>query len=896
MRSFEWRGDRGFATRGMIVHTFGLVLKRIPVCSKVSWKQSFAVRFAVVWAVVLGSAVGLSGWLSYRDARHQLIGSLDGTVVQDARVVELRLTTWLETLGEDTRSASRSPVVAEFIEVQGTGEESRWRGLVEDGFRAVFAGKPTYIQMRLLEVGGPGEGREILRLDRQGEELVVTPREQLQQKGDRDYFREALAIAEGEVYLSEVNLNRDFGKITEPRLPTIRSAIRMRDGEGRELMLIINADLRLLFGELRKLTSPEVEVFLADGKEDFLMHPDESAVFASDLGHGVRFDAGVEEVGISKTRKVVAGHGPGRVFWVRVALADERWQPVLAQSRARGMWTTVLACLAGAGLALIIASFFGRRLGQLTKALRRFDGKEGGEVVEATEGRRDEIGVAIEWFAEMAAKVREHVEDLHRARDDAEEATAAKEHFLAVMSHEIRTPMNAVVGLVRALEANDPSPRQEPILASLQSSTTHLMTLLNTALDYTRLHEGAVRYDQEDFEAAGLAREVVGTLKPLAMAGNLRLEVSAPAKLWVTGDAVRLRQVLNNLLNNALKFTEEGFVRVSIWHDGKGLFGEVADSGPGIPEQEQKRIFTPFYSRAGGDAAGALGAGLGLSVSREMIEQQGGSLTLESSEAGGAVFRFHLPCPKSSEGSPKCDLQRDQVQKLPPGGRLLYVEDTLSNQEVMELTLEGTGLELRCVETGEEALEICRMGEYDLAMVDLQLPDVSGIELAGRLRERLPGLPVVLVTAQASAKNEEIPEGSRICEVILKPYTKDLVLSVLSRHLAVDFSKALKAVHPDDPGKGARLAKAIARDFREAAVALREAAPAEVGQLGSQIRHRFTTILASFPLGRVERALEKIRQAEVVDGRMQGEVVAVLESAAAEIEGSCESDPTPISV
>lgn len=841
----------------------------------------------MVWALVLGSAVGVSGWLSYRDARHQLIGNLDETVAQDARVVELRLATWLETLGEDTRSASRSPVVAEFLEAHGGDEEALWRGMVEDGFRAVFAGKPTYIQMRLLEVGGPGEGREILRLDRQGDELLVTPLDQLQEKGDRNYFREALAIADGEVYLSEVNLNRDFGKITEPRLPTIRSAIRIQGSGGREMMLIINADLRLLFAELRKLASSEVEVFLADGKGDFLMHPDEASVFASDLGHGVRFQAEVEEDGISKTREVLAGQGDGRVFRVRVSLADDSWRPVLAQSRARGIWTTVLASLTGAGLALVIASFFGRRLGRLTKAMRKFDGKEGGEVTGFADGRRDEIGVAIERFEEMAAKVREHVEELRRARDEAEEATGAKEHFLAVMSHEIRTPMNAVVGLVRALEANDPSPRQEPILASLQSSTTHLMTLLNTALDYSRLHEGAVRYEEDDFEAADLAREVVGTLKPLAMTRNLRLEVLAPAKMPVRGDAVRLRQVLNNLLNNALKFTSEGFVKLSMNYGDEGLVGEVADSGPGIREQDRERIFAPFYSRAEGENAGSLGAGLGLSVSREMIEQQGGSLTLESPEGGGAVFRFVLPYPASLDESRSTDLGEERRHDFPQGGRILYVEDTLSNQEVMALTLEGTGLELKCVATGGEALEICRPEPecFDLAMVDLQLPDCSGVDLAKRLCERVSELPVILVTAQASAKDEGFAGAGGVCEVILKPYTKEVVLEVLTRYLQVDFSKSLKKIHPNDPAKVARLATAMARDFRQAGAELRDAPPGQRGDLVLKIQHRLTTALARFPMRRVERSLENARVAETVTEAARDELVAALEQAAAEIEG-----------
>jgi len=744
--------------------------------------------------------------------------------------------------------------------------------------------------MRLLEIGGSGKGREILRLDRLGEELVVTPREQLQEKGGRSYFQEALALPQDEVYFSEINLNRDFGEISVPHLPTIRAAIKIGRLPGRQVMLIINADLRLLFAELEDLASPGSEIYLADEKGDFLMHPDEGATFASDLGHGVRFAAGEGNGELSEERLVSEGHWPGRDLVVRVALTDAAWRPQLEHSRWRGIWTTLVATMAGAGVALLIAWPFARRLGRLAKALRRFDGKEERDGVALVDAGRDEIGVAIERFQEMAAKVGGHVEELERARHDAEAAEAAKENFLAVMSHEIRTPMNAVVGLIRVLEENDPLARQQPIVKSLRSSSDNLMTLLNTALDYTRLQEGVMRYEAGDFDAAEVAREVMATLKPIAMGKNLALELEVPETLVVRGDAVRLRQVMNNLLNNAIKFTGAGFVKLSLGHDGSQLVGRVVDTGPGIREEDRERIFSPFFSRVAGADATAPGAGLGLSVSREMIVQQGGSLSLACPAAGGAEFLFGLPYPRSMERVRTPGRRKSAARKFQKELRVLYAEDTPSNQEVMRLTLEGTGVQLTCAGTAGEALECFGGEDFDLVMVDLQLPDLSGAELAREILKLSPECPVIAVTAQSSAKTDRQLRGAGIVEVILKPYPKEQILDVLDRFTSSDFSQALREIHPDDPARAGRLAGLLAREFREAAGELRQFVGVEGGgeefkKSCAAIRHRLTTALARFPLQRVEAAFDFLQGTDKeVDPAGVREVLEALEDAADQLE------------
>ncbi len=824
-----------------------------------------AMRLAVVWALVLGAAVGLSSWIAYRAARDQLLDNLTQSVSQDSRVMALRLETWMRTFQDDARSTSQSPILARFLRARLSQEESLWRQMAEDEFRAAFAGKSAYFQMRLLHIGGEEDGREILRLDRQDGNLLVTAPDRLQKKAGRSYYQEALTVPTDAIYLSKINLNRDFGGITEPHIPTIRAATRIESVGTPPAMLIINADLRPLFEELRQLTSPATETRLADASGDFLMHPRPEFRFATDLGHEHRFTSipSHDDEPLALPSTVTFSSWPTRTLTLLVSIPRETWQSVLSQSTRRGLWATMLATMGGALLAALLSLPFTRRLGRLSSALRQFDASEMTDTTILSDSRQDEIGVAISRFREMATNVRQHVDDLRAARDEAHEANEAKETFLAVMSHEIRTPMNAVVGLIRALEKNHPAAHQQPILASLKASSTNLMTLLNTALDYTRLREGVIAYGSEIFDAAAVAREVAEALTPSALAKQLELRHDLPDTLLVLGDPVRFRQVINNLLNNAIKFTERGHVRLTLKHTSERLQCTVADTGPGIAPEDHERIFTPFFTGAS-SAHNALGAGLGLSVSKQLIEQQGGKLTLHSALQEGATFTVTLPYARQTEAptpSPAPTLPKPRLRK---GLKILYVEDVASNQEVMAIVLDDSGVELHCVDTAAEALARVNHESFDLVMVDLQLPDMAGDILASEILTESPQTPIIAVTAQSSAKTDRRIREAGIAAVLLKPFSEESVLQIIREHTGFEWNHALAALHPHDRKRQAQLARTMAGEFRTAAGQVRALQKRRdwetiVREL-RPIRHKLTTALAQFQLASLQSSFDQLIQ------------------------------------
>ena len=854
-------------------------------------RRSLATRLAVVWAIMLGSAVGFSSWTLHREAHQNLKNNLRRGIEGDAEEIQLRIDTWMRGLKEDARSVSRSPLVLEFLKHLHTPEEGRWRQLLEDEFRAVFAGKPTYFQMRLLSAENMEDGQEILRLDRKEGKLEVTPKKSLQKKAHRPYYREALGTPRGSVYLSEINLNRDFGGITVPHIPTIRAAVRVGDEASHPAMLIINADLRPLFDEIHDLASDHAEVRLLDYDRHYLIHPNPKVPFASDTGYqiqasdefpgwkagmvlpgdGCSLDFGELDHQIAFGKSISSEGWPNRELNLIVSLPEKAWQPEFFLFRRRAIWATVLAVLAGAGVAILVLIPFTRGLRRLTTALRRFDAGEEPEIPNSTVLGNDEVSIAIQRFQEMAAKVRKQVGWLRTVRDEAQEANAVKESFLATMSHEIRTPLNAIVGLIRALEENNPSPHQKPILNSLTASASNLVTLLNTALDYSRLREGTIEYLRENFDSADLVREVGRSLSPIAQSKHLKLEMETPETLWVQGDPVRLRQVTNNLVNNAIKFTEEGFVKISLTYGNECLTLAVSDSGPGIDPEKQEQIFTPYVSLKHGNSREDSGAGLGLSVSKEIVEQQGGKLTLMSRSGNGCEFTVKLPYPEAAvpTGPNSSDSGFQAGSTIIGRPRILYVEDVVSNQEVMAMTLEGSRVDLTCVSHGVEALEILSQEDFDLVLVDLQLPDMDGDELARRILTKNPSLKMGAVTAQSSARTDQKLKEAGIHDVVIKPYTRKDIENLIARHLNPSFTKILNDIHPGNPGRAEKLAADMATELQQAAASLRKLGNRADWQDGSgeieRMGHKLKTATARFQLDQFELLLGEFLASKTVD-------------------------------
>ncbi len=352
---------------------------------------------------------------------------------------------------------------------------------------------------------------------------------------------------------------------------------------------------------------------------------------------------------------------------------------------------------------------------------------------------------------------------LRQEREKALEAARAKSTFIAVASHELRTPMNGLLGMAHALETSELSPAQREQVELMIRSGDSLMHLLNDVLDLSRIETGRIELALADIEPRTLVNEVANAWRDAAGFKGLTLTVNLAPDLPATvqADDLRIRQVLTNLVSNAIKFTAVGGVTIDArpvsGSDGRRMISiAVSDSGPGVPDHARERVFDSFTQADETVSRDYGGAGLGLSIARALARRMGGDLTLAPSQTGARfVFRFEAAEAVAREAEP-----RDMPENAPPLDqvRVLIAEDNAVNQLVVRAMLEPLGVVLTVVDNGQDALEAMGDARYDCVLMDINMPVMDGVTAleairAGRVGAKPP--PIIALTASAMAGDRE---------------------------------------------------------------------------------------------------------------------------------------------
>jgi CheY-like chemotaxis protein/nitrogen-specific signal transduction histidine kinase len=378
---------------------------------------------------------------------------------------------------------------------------------------------------------------------------------------------------------------------------------------------------------------------------------------------------------------------------------------------------------------------------------------------------------AVLWMASQA-------KDLKVARRRAEEASRAKSEFLANMSHEIRTPLNGVVAMADALTRARLAPREREMVEVIRSSGVTLERLLSDILDSAKIEAGQIALERSVFDLGEAVRGVAALYRPSADQKGvaLRLEVGPAAEGPVEGDLVRLRQVLSNLISNALKFTETGSVTVTASAvDAERMRFTVKDTGCGFDEEQKARIFGRFQQADGSITRRFGGTGLGLSISRDLVELMGGGLECRSRPGEGAEFWFELPLArvKASASAPAETARSDD---FPFPARVLLADDHPANRKVIEIMLAETPAELVVVEDGRQALEAVRREPFDLVLMDMQMPVMDGLTATAAIRalerqDNRKRTPIIMLTANAMPEHVEAGRAAGADGHLSKPIT-----------------------------------------------------------------------------------------------------------------------------
>jgi signal transduction histidine kinase/ActR/RegA family two-component response regulator len=408
------------------------------------------------------------------------------------------------------------------------------------------------------------------------------------------------------------------------------------------------------------------------------------------------------------------------------------------------------------------------------------------------DGRYVGVGAGVQILQAGSALYRHKAEemgvlarDLAVAEAEARASSRAKSEFLAVMSHEIRTPLNGVLGIAGLLDRKLEQEELRPYVQTILDSGQTLLRLLTDALDMSRASAGMLTLDPAPLDLHALADDLKALWQPRAEDKGLILTVACDAAGhdWVMGDGLRIKQLFNNLIGNALKFTQAGEVVVSIVsrrQDGAvQLNAVVDDTGPGVPDAAAATIFEPFNT--GQAAREGAGAGLGLAICRQIVERMGGDIALSRSPQGGARFHFSLSLPSCG---PEMRATTDVVAPPTPHETLhvLVADDNATNRFVAARLLEMFGCTLELVEDGAQALEAVSMRPFDLILMDIKMPVMDGVEATRAIRA-LPGpagrVPILALTANADARDEVEYLAAGMNGVAQKPIQPDALLNAI---------------------------------------------------------------------------------------------------------------------
>jgi PAS domain S-box-containing protein len=391
---------------------------------------------------------------------------------------------------------------------------------------------------------------------------------------------------------------------------------------------------------------------------------------------------------------------------------------------------------------------------------------------------------------------RTHAAELAEARIRAEAAADAKTRFLATMSHEIRTPLNGVVAMADVLAASSLSPDQAECVKAIRDSGLTLLALISDILDLSQIQSGALRLASEPFDAAALTEAVARIAQPVAQAKGLTLTCAPHDPVWLSGDAGRLRQILLNIVGNAVKFTATGGVEVTLSHGAETggripLTVTVRDTGIGIPPDRHEAIFDSF-TQADTSIHGQFGGtGLGLSISRHLAMAMGGGITVQSDTGQGATFVVSLSLPASAPAAnpagPAAADDRQPLLKL-TGRRVLVAEDNRTNRLILRRLLEPLSLHLTEAENGAEAVAAYRDAPPDLILMDIQMPVMDGLAAIRAIREQehargWPRCPILVVTANAFAEDRAACESAGGDDFLPKPVRREALYDRIGRFL-----------------------------------------------------------------------------------------------------------------
>lgn len=783
-------------------------------------RHSIVTRFALFFTGLIIFSILLSGYLVFRKASQVITAHSKERIVHATELAEQSFYALLNEVTNDIAVITLSPTLQQYIfnPSEKTVQE------VDQLFRIILENKEAYFQIRLLDADE--NGKEIIRFDKlEGQVIKATD---LQQKGDRSYFKEAIQINKGEHYFSNINLNEEYGVISTPFTPTLRVASPIFDGKNKKVgILIININLNLLYLDLDQIAGNDNQFYLVDAQGQYLYSPDRSRQFGQQTGNFQNFysdfniqnspkepqkDAFQQLTGqngnsyLSFFKELPYFDGKRKIF-----LISNMDQNILLKNalsvRSESIQTLLWVCLFSILLSWFFTNLFSKKITKITKAISNYDQGIPDDHALPT-NRKDEIGVLANTFNKMKVKIDQNVLELNTALEKEQLARQQRDEFLQNMSHEMRTPLNAILGFTKLLHKNASEP-QLPIINSLERSSNSLAGLVYDVLDHQKLVEGKLKIQLEPTNIAELIKGIHSTYLYEAVQKGLTFNLSIDKELETTlfqTDALRLTQIVTNLVVNAIKYTQKGIIGLSASINGTNnqtLNIKVNDTGMGVLPKNLNRINDRFFTEKN-DLSGRYGSyGLGLSIVKQLTTLFGGSLMATSEKGKGSEFLISLPTLSSSTQKLTKPLPSSILPfpKLSGDYNILHIEDDAPTMELIKHILNFDNITLYWTNSIEAVSKHLISDTPNLIISDLMLgTEKISPRLEHWITTKKINCPLIIISA-LDASEANIPCYGYFQKPFEIDHLKDTVYKIFGSNefKAPDFSNIYNSYDHDIP-------------------------------------------------------------------------------------------------
>ncbi len=842
------------------------------IAIKASSFNSIAAKNALAYAILFLIGIASLGYLLLQNSSDYIIESAEENLVHSSELIQLKFSSYFEDLKRDITHLSNSPILRQFLDSRN--ETNRY--LLSQEYLSLLTSKPDYAQVRFI--GIQNEGKEIVRVERNESEVILVGQVDLQNKGSRDYFQEAIQLPKDSIYISPIDLNKEYGQISLPPMPTLRVAYPIFSERKLEGIIVINANLELLFQSLNQIVDDGIKVRLINRDGHYFMHENKNETFGFEYNRPATFALEFESnpQNVSSQHSGVFLHSgvlytidqlffPRKEYAIYVmVLANKKdlFKPFYAWRRES--FVTIIALAAAfLLLAFMYLSRQTKKLKEIIRNIKTFP--QNLAAINLTIQRKDEIGELAQSISDMSSMVSQTMNSLEQAKLKAEEAVLEKEEFLENMSHEIRNPLQSIIGICDLLENNNPGPHQLNMIKSLQFSTKNLQHLVQDILDYKKLQRGEITLNNEWRHIPEFFEELIGSNRYFALTKKIQIRLVIDSKLRDKDffiDRIRLSQILNNLIINAIKFTESaGNISVQIRQLGDRLHFEVEDTGIGIDSHLIAKIKDRYFT--GSNTNFSQGAGLGLPIIIGLLEIYNSQLHIQSKKGEGSNFSFQLTIPLRMSKFLPTTKNASETHVLSDLSMLIIDDDELIISLYKHLLIPKVK-ELKVARNITDLATI-KSGPYHLVICDLLLGENSLLEYQENLSQLTSSETLIYIISALSNFDPSKISIPRNVKFLQKPIVhQELLWRIVKDVRQYKFGKPnfyfLKKDYDFDPIKYQKALLILLSEWVKISKQLQESIQDKDLRTFNNITHKFITSLRRLELEKFESLLASIKK------------------------------------